>query len=188
MKPDPRGDRLHPQGSGGVDDAEAVEGDELDDGSLVGREPPERRVHLAGLGGRVDPLLGRGDGVVLERPTGADPAESPAFPGPLPEVVGDHVAGDPEEPRHRWSAMRVVGPGPVDGGQEDVGDEVRGVVRVGDTACDEPVDRVEMFAVEGLERVWSVGDARRSVPPVLLLMSPLRRRGRGRYGAALWER
>ena len=83
MKPDPRGDRLHSEGSGGVADREPIEGDELDDGALVGRQAPERAVDRPGSRGGVDPLLGRGDGVVLERSLATDAPERTPFARPL---------------------------------------------------------------------------------------------------------
>jgi hypothetical protein len=63
----------------------------------------------------------------------------------------DDVAGDAEQPGAGNAALGLVGRGRVDRGEEHVGGEISGEVRVVDAADDELLHRLDVFSVEGLQ-------------------------------------
>ena len=67
--------------------------------------------------------------------------------------MASDVAGDPEQPGPRRPEVGAVPRRALDRFEEDVGRQVGGEVRVGHAARDEPLHRLDVLAVEGLERV-----------------------------------
>lgn len=74
---------------------------------------------------------------------------------------GDHVAGHAEQPADGATPVSPVGVRRLDHGQEYLGGEVGGRVRIADPPDDEPGHRVHMGAVERFEGGRIVADTRK---------------------------
>ena len=68
-------------------------------------------------------------------------------------LAGNDVAGDPVESRHRLAPAAPVGAGRLDHGHEHVRGQIGGHVRIVHPSGDEPLHRLDVLALEALERV-----------------------------------
>lgn len=146
------------EGLRGLGEAEAVDGDELDDGPLVVGQGRERAVELSCHPLPVDAVGDAFGGLLVEERPPGQPAVCPRLAHPATDVVGNDVPGDAGQPGGGRAGRGVVACCAVDDGEEDVGRQVGGCVRVVDAAGDEPAYPRQVLAVERLEGVRVAAD------------------------------
>src|SRR5262249_25596963 len=97
MQPHPRSDRADPERPARLAGGEAVERDQLENRLLALRAQP--RLPVARARGRpaVDPLVQRGEAVLVAELATANPRRRTQLFRVPPPLAGDDVAGDPEQ-------------------------------------------------------------------------------------------
>jgi hypothetical protein len=151
-------DGRNAQGGRGLGDAQLVDGRQFEHGALTVGQPRQRAEERPRVRGRVDALVHAGDVVGIEQLASRDTAQGALLTGSAPPLPGDDDARDAEEPRDRAAGRPALPVGGLDRGEEDVGREVGGQVRVVDASRDEPLHVLDVAAVEHRERLGVVGD------------------------------
>jgi hypothetical protein len=116
------------------------------------RERLQRGMQFPYLPGRVDLLHQPVDVVGVEQPVPRDQGLRLTFPHRPAQLGRDDVARDPVQPRPRSAEGTPVTRRRVDHGEEHLGGQVRGQVRIRHPARHEPGHLVRLRAVELAER------------------------------------
>ena len=69
-----------------------------------------------------------------------------------PPLVRDHVPSDPEQPRHRLTPAAPEGPSRLDHRDEHISRQIGSEIRIVHATRDETLHRLDVLAIEALER------------------------------------